>query len=381
MEKNNTRKTIGTFAFASFLNDMGSDMIYPIWPLFVTSLGANMAVLGFIDGLGDAMVSISQAVAGYLSDRTRKRKVFIWLGYLFGALSRVGYALSATWHLLIVFRALDRSGKIRNPPRDAMIADLSRRSNRGEHFGIIRMMDNLGALCGIVLTIMLFGSLGYRNLFFLAAIPSVIAVVLIMAMVREKKDEHTVFKGFKFSDLDRNFRLFLLLSAIFALGSFSYSFLLVFANKFGFRTIFIPVLYLIFTAFAFLSSLPFGKMADRFGRKAIMLFSFLLWGLVCLDLILSQAHMALVFSFVLFGLHRGALETVQKAFVSELSPEAYRSSGLGGFQMVIGMVALPASVIAGALWDNIGVLAPFYFSLTLTAVSMVLLFFVNEQAS
>jgi len=109
-----TRRFMAVFSAASFLNDFGSDMIYPVWPLFVTIyLRANMAVLGFIDGLGDAVVSISQAGSGYLSDRVRKRKVFVWIGYLFGAMSRIGYALSTAWHHLIPFRILDRSGKIR----------------------------------------------------------------------------------------------------------------------------------------------------------------------------------------------------------------------------------------------------------------------------
>lgn len=379
MDKPDSRKTVRTFALASFLNDLGSDMIYPVWPLFVTSLGANMAVLGFIDGLGDSLVAISQAVSGYLSDRLRKRKIFIWLGYLFGALSRVGYALSPTWHWLVPFRVLDRSGKIRNPPRDAIIADVSRDLNRGGNFGIIRAMDNLGALCGILVTIALIEYLGYSQLFLIAAIPSVLAAVLIAARVKERKDAVSAYKGLRLADLTGNFRLFLLLSSVFALGSFSCSFLLVFAGKFGFKTVTIPVLYLTLTAFAFLSSIPFGRLSDRFGRKPVVMVSFLLWGLVCLDLVLVQSTAAIWLAFVLYGLHRGALDTVQKTFVAELVPEEYRASGLGGFQMVIGLVALPSSVIAGLLWDNIGLLAPFYFSLALSVIAVVLLLFVKDR--
>ncbi|HEX9156515.1 MAG TPA: MFS transporter, partial [Syntrophales bacterium] len=181
-----TKKTIRTFAFASFFNDMGSDMIYPIWPLFVASLGANMAVLGLIDGIGNAIVSISQALSGYISDRTRKRKIFIWLGYLCGGISRLGYALSATWHWLVPFRILDRAGKMRGAPRDAMVADLSMRSNRGGNFGIIRTMDNAGALVGIVFCIAFFPYLGYQNLLLIAAVPSFIAVALIVLKIREQ---------------------------------------------------------------------------------------------------------------------------------------------------------------------------------------------------
>ncbi|MEJ2484008.1 MAG: MFS transporter, partial [Gemmatimonadota bacterium] len=114
MNNQHSRKTIRTFALASFLNDLGSDMIYPVWPLFVTSvLGANMAVLGLIDGLGEAIVALSQAGSGYISDKIRKRKIFVWIGYFLGSLSRIGYGLSTTWQQLIPLRILDRAGKMR----------------------------------------------------------------------------------------------------------------------------------------------------------------------------------------------------------------------------------------------------------------------------
>lgn len=131
--KYHSKKVVRTFAAASFLNDMGSDIIYPIWPLFVTEvLKANMTALGFLDGLGNALVSISKAASGYFSDRLKKRKAFIWIGYLFGAFSRIGYAFSSVWTHLIPFRILDRGGKIRGAPRDAYIADVSTQKNRGK---------------------------------------------------------------------------------------------------------------------------------------------------------------------------------------------------------------------------------------------------------
>ena len=382
MDRKESKKTIRTYSWASFLNDLGSDMIYPVWPLFVTSLGANMAVLGFLDGLGEAIVSLSQAASGYISDRIRKRKVFVWLGYIFGGLSRLGYAFSTAWQHLIPFRILDRAGKIRGAPRDAIIADLSTDENRGKNFGILRTMDNLGAICGILTCILFVGSLGYRNLFLVAAVPSFIGAALIISVGREKKpDGSKIFKGVRLRDLDRNFRFFLLLSALFALGSFSYSFLLICAKEFGFHETFVPVLYLVFTAVAAATSLPFGRLSDRIGRKAVMVIAFVLWGLVCLGFMFVKSHLIVVANFVLYGLHRGAIDTVQRAFVAELSPEAYRASGLGGFQMVVGLCALPASVIAGVLWDSIGVLAPFYFSLALTVVATAMLMFVRGGVS
>ncbi|MCU0643928.1 MAG: MFS transporter [bacterium] len=211
MNRNENRKTIRTFAIASFLNDLGSDIIYPIWPLFVTSvLHANMAVLGFIDGLGDAIVSISQAASGYFSDKIRKRKIFIWSGYCFGSISRIGYALSTVWQHLIPFRILDRAGKIRSAPRDAIIADISTKENRGRNFGLLRTMDNLGAVAGILICIFFVELLGYRTLFMLAAIPSAIGAALIFFIIKERKAEQLkIFKGLSFKDLDKNFLLFL----------------------------------------------------------------------------------------------------------------------------------------------------------------------------
>lgn len=375
------KKIIRTFAAASFLNDLGSDIIYPIWPLFVTMiLKANMAALGFLDGIGEALVSLSQAASGYLSDRIKKRKIFIWTGYLLGALSRLGYAVSSVWPHLIPFRALDRVGKIRSAPRDAFVADVSTEENRGKNFGFLRAMDHLGAVFGILICIAFFSLLGYRILFALAAIPSVISVFLIFSLIKERKsDEIKIYKGISLKDLDKNFRLFLALSSVYALGAFSYSFLLIYAKRFGFKVTFVPVLYLIFTASASLFSYPFGKLSDKIGRKSVLMLSFFLWAAVCLSLIFGRSDEIVIFSFILYGAHKGALEPVQKTFVSELAPKEFRASVLGGYQMVIGLCALPASFIAGVLWEGFGMSAPFYFSLILTIISGFMLVFVKKR--
>ncbi|MFQ6089161.1 MAG: MFS transporter [Candidatus Methanofastidiosia archaeon] len=373
-----SKRTILTFSLASFLNDMGSDMIFPIWPLFVTTyLGANMTILGFLDGLGDAIVSISQATSGYLSDRLKRRKIFIWTGYLAASISRIGYSLSGTWQYLVPFKILDRGGKIRGAPRDAMVADLSTKENRGRNFGILRMADNLGAVFGVLFCILLFERLGFQRLFLLAALPSLIGTILIFTFIKERKTRG-IHKGLKLKDLDVNFKLFLFLSALFALGSFSYSFLLVYAKEAGFEITSIPILYLTFSLVASLMALPFGKLADRFSRKPILILSYLLWASVCGGFILVSSKIGIFIIFVLYGLHRAALEPVQKTFVSELSPRRFRASTLGAFQMIVGLCALPASLIAGILWEEIGIFAPLLFSLTLSGIAMLLIIFVRE---
>ena len=377
--KGSEKKTIRTFALAAFLNDMGSDIIYPVWPLFVTQvLKANMAALGFLDGLGEALVSLSKAAAGYTSDRIRKRKIFIWTGYLCGAVSRLGYSASAVWQHLIPFRILDRTGKIRSSPRDAMIADLTTDKNRGHHFGIMRAMDNAGAVVGVLICIAFVNVLGFRLLFALAAIPGLAASLLIIFNISEKSDGGArLYKGLALKDVDRNLTLTIISNAIFALGAFTYSFLMIYAGKFGFKTATLPLLYLIYTFTASILSIPFGRLADKIGRKPVMFIAFGFWAAVCAVVILGGSSIAIVSVFILFGIHKAALDPVQKTLVCELSPVQFRASCLGGFQMIIGLCALPASLLAGFLWEFLGMLIPFYASIVLTAIASIILIFVN----
>ena len=384
MSKEQAKSTIRTFALASFLNDFGSDMIYPVWPVFVSAvLGADLTVLGFLDGLGDAIVSVSQAASGYVSDRIRKRKVFVWTGYLLGSASRMGYSLSTAWQHLVPFRIMDRAGKMRGAPRDAMIADESTRENRGRNFGLLRAIDNLGAVCGIIVctVVLYFGLLDFRKLFFFASIPSILGALLILLLIKEKRLAlGRICKGLSFKDLDGNFRLFLSLSAFFALGSFSYSFLLLIAECIGFGVQFLPLLYLLFTAVASLVSLPFGKLSDKIGRRFVLMLSYVLWGLVSLTLILIQSYWAVVLCFVLYGLHKGTLDPVQRTLVSELAPRDYKASSLGGFQLVVGLCALPSSLITGLLWDQTkSFVTSLYLSLCLTFLALLMLLFVKEK--
>ncbi|MBN2409814.1 MAG: MFS transporter, partial [Candidatus Aminicenantes bacterium] len=203
--------------------------------------------------------------------------------------------------------------------------------------------------------------------------------LLIFLSVREKTEgDRRIFKGLSFKDIGPNLRLFMLLNALFALGAFSYSFLLIYARDLGFKITFIPVLYLVFTATASLLSFPFGKLSDKIGRKRVLILGFLLWAAVCLGAIFIHRLILLPALFILYGAHKAALEPVQRTLVCELSPMAFRASCLGGFQMLIGLCALPASLIAGWLWEQAGPSAPFALSLALTAASTLLLAFVKE---
>lgn len=381
MEKEKKR-VVNIFAFASFLNDLGSDIIYPLWPLFVKSLKANMVALGLIDGIGDAVVSLSSFFSGYLADRIKKRKIFVWLGYLFGSLSRIGYALAKFWPILIPLKILDRAGKIRQAPRDAIIADVSDDTDRGRNFGFLRAMDNLGAVCGIIIALLFFKFLGFRKLFFLAAIPSLIGVFLIILFIKERKIENKrESKAFNFSFklFDRNYYLYLFSSSLFSLSYFSYSFLLIYANNVGYQETFIPLFYLIFTLTASFFSLPFGKLADKTSRRFTLFLGYLFWLIAILGFIYLKSQSLLFLLFLIYGLNKAALEPSQKALVSELSPLEFRATGIGFFQMINGIIALFSSFITGILWEIFNMKAPFYFSLFLTILATIVLLFVKEK--
>ncbi|MBI2041747.1 MAG: MFS transporter, partial [Candidatus Nealsonbacteria bacterium] len=252
---------------------------------------------------------------------------------------------------------------------------------RGKNFGILRMMDNFGAVAGILAAIFLLGALGYRNLFLVAAVPSLIAVILVFLMVKEAKSDRTkIFKGIRLSDFSPNLKLYTLLTALFSLGSFSYSFLLIFAKNFGFQISFVPVLYLLFTVVAAVFSLPFGKLSDKLGRKKVLYLSFIFWIAVSLIFLIFKSYWGIIVAFIFYGLHLASVDPVQRALVGELAPKELVGSAMGGFRMIIGLFALPSSLIAGILWDKIDPEAPFYFSLSLTLIAVFLLAFIKEPA-
>ncbi|MEM2131452.1 MAG: MFS transporter, partial [Candidatus Woesearchaeota archaeon] len=264
------KKELLSLSFASFFNDLGSDMIYPIWPLFLTSvLNANMFVLGIIDGLGDAIVALSKAFSGYLSDKTGKRKFFIWLGYLMAFFSRIGYAISKTWFAIIPFKILDRFGKIRGSPRDAIVSEISK--EKGKNFGIIRTMDNLGAFFGVILCLILINFFDIKTIFYIAALPSLISVFLILFFIKEgnRGEVKKISLNFINKNISKNFRLFLISSIFLSLGTFSYSFLLIFLKESGISEKLLPLFYLIFTLSSAIFSYPSGKLFDKFKKKII----------------------------------------------------------------------------------------------------------------
>lgn len=374
MPKSNHRR-IATFSLAALLNDIGSDMIKPLWPTFVTAvLGAPMAFLGLLDGLGRTVGSMSMFPSGYFADKTR-RKPFIWVGYLFSGLARIGYALAAFATALLPLYVIDRLGKgLRDPPRDAMLAEAVKKRRRGRAFGILRAADSFGATLGPLIAFFLFAAaITYRNIFLIAAVPSIIGATLIYIIIKEgRKKERAHKRKFKFRGLTRNLKFLIAIAGIFALSWFSISFMIVYATRFM-DVLYTPLVFFFFSLFASMSAIPAGKLSDKIGRKPVAFMGFGLYTLVCAGFIFSNSAAMIFFLFMLFGVHYGILRTMEKTFVADLAPKAIRATALGSYQTTVGLAALPASLIAGLLWDNISAVAPFYYGAVLSAIAAVLL--------
>lgn len=379
--KNHRRKTVLTFGFASFLNDLGSEITQSVWPVFVKEiLKAPMFALGLIDGLGETIVSFSQTFAGWLSDKLGKRKPFIWLGYLMSGLSRIGYALTRFWGLLFPFKIFDRAGKIRDTPRDVLVLEIADHKLKTQTLGILDTMDHLGAVSGIVLAIILVKFFTLKEMFFIAAIPSIFASFLILILIKEKKSP-LLFSPIKFSPnkFNPSLKIFFLANLLFALGFFSYSFLIIYARETGWPVHFIPTLYLIMMMAMMLMVYPISRLADRIGKKKTIILAYFFWTLSSLGFFLGAKNSLIIPLLVFFGFAKASLRPSQVAFVSEFSHPLFKGQTLGFFQMISGLAFLIASSLAGFFWQFLGPKFTFFFGFLTSILAILLMFFVKEK--
>ena len=366
------KKTIATFSAASLLNDIGGDMIKPLWPIFITStLGAPAAFLGLVDGIGQLLSYLTRFPFGYYSD-TWKRKPFVWTGYILSGISRIGYAISGTPVGALVSHIVDRTGKgMRDAPRDAILASHTNKKDRGTAFGTLRAMDNLGATIGPLLAFFLIPLIGIRKLFAIAAIPSLIGALLILFFIREKVKDQAKHLPFLWKELTREYRLVFWISGLFALSWFSVSFLLLYASTKGISQTEIPILYLTYSLSAAVVAYPAGRLSDSIGRRIMLMAAYTLFGLTLAAFAVTTTPSMFYVLFFLYGLHYGMIEAMQGAYISDLVREEHRASALGLFQGLWGLCLLPASVIAGLLWDHVAPWAPFVYGAAIVTIAVL----------
>lgn len=377
---------VTTLGIVSFLTDISSEMIFPVLPIFITSiLGASTAVLGVIEGIADSIASLVEIFSGYFSDKTGKRKQLVLAGYGLSSMVKIGIALSTAWWHVLIMRGLERIGKgIRTSPRDAIIASSSAPEARGKAFGFHRMMDTIGAIIGPIIAYFFFvwfGSAepGYRMLFLAALVPAFLAVLVIILFVREP--EKTVAQEKKPSfwqslrELTPEYKTFLKVSLLFSLSYFSFAFFIVRATDLGIAAASVVVLYVIYNIFYAAASIPAGMLSDKIGRRAVIAGAFGLYALVCLGFMFASQWIHFAILFAIYGIFVAADESVNKAYITDIAPEGKRGIALGAYNTAIGVAYLPASVLAGALWASMGAPAAFLFAAVLAGLSCILFAF------
>jgi len=395
------KKNVFILGLVSFFTDISSEMLYPIIPLFLTAvLHAPMSVVGLIEGIAESTASLLKVVSGWMSDKSGKRKPFVIYGYSLSTIAKPLLAFAATWHFVLAARFLDRFGKgLRSSARDALIADSTEVQYRGKAFGFHRSLDSIGAVIGPLIALLLLYYLdknhwnldaSYRMIFLIAFIPAIISVLLLLFFVTEKAGERKDELKFRLSDFSRDFKIFLLISVVFAIGNSSNVFLILRANdifgNFGgvpsiitstfgsFVVVAVVILtYVIYNITYSLFSMPAGMLSDRIGRRNVMIGGFLIFSIVYLGFAITNAGYLVWILFAIYGFYIAMTDGVSKAYAVDLVPADKRGTAIGLYYTATGLMALAASIIAGLLWDLAGASAPFLFGSAMALVAAVML--------
>ena len=362
---------------ASLLTDMSSEMIFPLFPIFtVQVLGAAPAAFGLIEGLAESAGSMLKVFSGWWSDHIGRRKPLILVGYGLSTVAKPFLAFAGVWTHALGVRVTDRVGKgIRTSPRDALIADSCAPRVRGKAFGLHRAMDTTGAILGPALAFLLLLFIGVRDIFLIATVPAVLAVIILVLFVREVRGQPTPKLSFRIGlgSLGSRFRRYLAVVALFSLAHLSWGFLLLRAGELGLGVGQAVLLYMLFNVVYALVSLPAGALSDRVGRRPVIATGYCTFGLVCVGLAsVTSAWQALPF-FALYGVFMGLVEGVQRAYVVDLVVPRLRGTAMGAFHTAVGLALLPASLIAGVLWQLVGSWAAFAFAAALSFTAALLM--------
>lgn len=349
--------------FVSFLTDISSEAIFSVFSIFFTVIvGASASLLGVIEGISDFSASSLDYFAGWLSDRSGKRKKLAIWGYSFSTLAKVMLLVGNSVALLASFRIIERIGKsFRGAPRDAWLSDVASEGNRGYAFGVHKAMDKTGAILGPVIAYFLLASLGQTkstfNIIFIMAVVTAAISVLVLALMKDRPgiphERENIFNAW--GTLSTEFKKFLLPAGIFSLAYFSFGFLLLRAYDVGFAIKDVVLLYALFNVSFVALSVPIGKLGDAIGRRYVLVLGYFIYIIMSLGFIFATAKWQVIVLFILFGIFYTIDEAQGKAFIADLEKDR-RATAIGAYNFVMGLVYLLASVIAGALW----VLDPIY---------------------
>jgi MFS family permease len=372
----------------SFFTDVSSEMLNNLIPLFLYNvLGVQTSIIGLIDGIAEATASLVKVYSGALSDRIGKRKILTVFGYALSTIAKPFLYFATTWERVLGVRFTDRLGKgIRTAPRDALLADSAKSDQRGLAFGLHRAGDTAGAFIGLgIATLIIWltqaGSAEltrhtFQTVVLVSIIPATLAVLILALGVKEVKTARKANNGLptlNWKSFDKRFLLFLVVVIIFTLGNSSDSFIILLGQDHGLSVLQIMGMLMTFNAIYALLAGPFGSLSDRIGRRKLMLAGWILYGLVYLGFALSNTGAQVWILFGIYGIYYALTEGVAKALVADIVPQEQRGTAYGLFNAAIGLTALPASLIAGILWQTISPAAPFIFGASLSLVAVFLL--------
>jgi MFS family permease len=364
--------------YVSLFTDFSSEMIFSILPLFVhEQLGASYAIIGLMEGSAEAANDFLRILTGVITDRVAKRKPLVLLGYALSTFAKPLFAVATTWGQAFIVRVTDRAGKgARTSPRDALISDSIAKSESGKAFGVQSSLDQVGAVVGPLLAFFVFPSLGFKGIFWLSFVPGTISLIILLFFVREavglKKQGH-LFESAKVV-LTRKFAFLLVALTIFSVGAYNFSFILLRASSLGVSDAEIPLVYVVINAVTVVVALGCGILADKVGKLAVLLLSFVAFAVTSAAGILLIG--AWVYGFIiafLFGIYLGASDTVQRAMIPDFTKPEFKGTAYAFYYVLVGLGSFAANSIFGYLWTSINYSVAFQFSLVVSAASMVAL--------
>jgi len=361
----------------SFFTDTSTKMVYSVMPMFLLSIGASKTTISLIEGIAESTASLLKAFSGYWSDKIGKNKPFMIIGYGITAIVTPLYALARIPTQILFFRFFERIGKgLRAAPRDSLISASIKKNEAGKTFGFQKAMDNSGAIVGPLIAFLLlsFFPLNYGNIFLLATIPAVLGVLTIVIFIKEAKSEKKEANNkFQLKLLPKNFYFFLVIIFVFTLGNSADALLLVKTAETGINKSYIPFVYMIFNTVSVILAIPIGKLSDRIGREKLIILGFFVYAVVYYLFGRFNSISVFVFLFILYGLYSALTDGSQKAMISDIASKDLKGTAFGIYHAVLGITLLPASLIAGLLYDKVNSNAPFYFGSVMAIIATVLM--------